>query len=175
MVQLTIILNIFLWKIIITMKQTFNFLLIEKPKKRPYPYYNEVENNKLYGNIWRKKPKLNSIDELNQIDYIIKNLKINQESPEKYNYIEHKEQHTSFYSSIDVLYEENSFDNNAIIFEESNLKYILNNIENQYNNNSKIKTESAKFIKNKKEKKSKENTNNNKEIKKITKKVSISE
>ena len=37
MAQLTIILKIFLWKLIITMKQRFSFLLIEKPKKRPYP------------------------------------------------------------------------------------------------------------------------------------------
>ena len=72
-------------------------MLIEKPKKRPYPYYNDAENNKLFGNIWRKKPKLNYNNELNQIDYIIKILKNNQESPEKYNYIEYKDQNTFFY------------------------------------------------------------------------------
>ena len=138
MAQLTIIFNIFLWKLIITMKQTFNFFLIEKPKKRPYPYYNEVENNKLFENIWIKIPKLISNDELNQINCIIKNLKIKQESPEKYNYIENKDQNTLFYSTIELLKEENSFDDNTIIIEESNLKYIINNIEN---NNNKIKSD----------------------------------
>ena len=97
MAQLTLILNIFLWRLIITMKQTFKYLHIEKPKKRPYPYYNELENNKLYGNMLGKKLKLDSKDELNQINYIIQNLKINQESPEKYNYIDYQDQNNSFF------------------------------------------------------------------------------
>ena len=115
--------------------------------------------------MWGKKLKLDSKDELNQINYIIQNLKINQESPEKYNYIEYKDQNTSFYSSIEVLNEENSCDNNTIIFEESNLKHILNNNVYNYYNNYKIKNEKALFIENKKIKKNKNNTNKNKEDK----------
>ena len=103
--------------------------------------------------IYGEKLKLDSKDELNQINYIIQNLKINQESPEKYNYIEYKDQNTSFYSSIEVLNEENSCDNNTIIFEESNLKHILNNNVYNYYNNYKIKNEKALFIENKKAKK----------------------
>ena len=100
-----------------------------------------------------KKLKLDSKDELNQINYIIQNLKINQESPEKYNYIEYKDQNTSFYSSIEVLNEENSCDNNTIIFEESNLKHITNNNDDNYYNNYKIKKKALYLSKIKKAKK----------------------
>ena len=75
---------------------------------------------------------------------IIKNLKIKQESPEKYNYIENIDQNTSFYSTIELLSEENSYDDNTIY-----LKYIINNIENKYNNNKKLNFEKAFFIENK--------------------------
>ena len=103
--------------------------------------------------MWGKKLKLDSKDELNQINYIIQNLKINQESPEKYNYIEYKDQNTSFYSSIEVLNEENSCDNNTIIFEESNLKHIINNNDDNYYNNYKIKKKALYLSKIKKAKK----------------------
>ena len=84
-----------------------------------------------------KKQKLISNDELNQINCIIKNIKNKQERPEKYNYIENKDQNTSFYTTIELLKQENSYEDNTIIIEESNLKYIINNIENKYNNNNK--------------------------------------
>lgn len=33
-------------------EKTFKYL---KQQKRPYPYYNEFENGKLYGNVREKK------------------------------------------------------------------------------------------------------------------------
>lgn len=87
------------------MKKPFNFMLIKKQKKRIYTYNYELDN-KLFGNNWFKKPKLISNEDFNLISYIIANLKIKQESPDKYNYIENKEQNTSFYSTIDLLNDE---------------------------------------------------------------------
>ena len=71
MALFSLFLNILLLKLIISMKKAFNFLLIEKPKKLFYPYNIELNNNKLFGNIWFKKPKLISNDDLNQINLII--------------------------------------------------------------------------------------------------------
>ena len=73
---LTIFLNIFLLKLIISMKKAFNFLLIEKSKKEYVQIIMKWIIIKLFGNKWFKKPKIISNDELNKINYIIDNLKI---------------------------------------------------------------------------------------------------
>ena len=73
MAQFIIFLNIASRKLIIAMKQHLNFYSQKNPKKT-FPYHKELDNNTLYWKIWEKKPKLNSIEELNQIGYIVNNL-----------------------------------------------------------------------------------------------------
>ena len=131
-----------------------------------------MDNNKLFVNIWFKKPKLISNDDLNQINLIIENLKIKQESPNKYNYIENIDPNTSFYITIELLNDEEYLDNNIIIIEECNLNYIINNDQIK-NNNNKIKSENNIFIENKKGNNRNDNKESykNKENKKVEKKV----